>query len=78
MSDGPIDPQRCPLCGDPNHCGVASGKGTCWCFARAPVSEEILSMVPGEARGVACVCARCAAKRPSKAHRTLLKILDGR
>lgn len=29
----PPDPRQCPLCGRPNECGMAAGKGSCWCFS---------------------------------------------
>jgi hypothetical protein len=54
-----IDPQRCPLCGADNHCAVARGKGTCWCFT-SPISDDVLEKIPAEARERACVCQTCA------------------
>jgi hypothetical protein len=35
---------------------AASG---CWCFD-VTMSPESLELVPKEARGIACICARCA------------------
>ena len=62
----PIDPARCPLCGAPNGCAMEQARATgeapapCWCLtARFP--PALLNQVPAEARGRACVCARCAA-----------------
>lgn len=54
----------CPLCGGPNECGMAAGKGTCWCFSAA-VPAEVVERVPAEQRGVVCVCAKCAAAAPT-------------
>jgi hypothetical protein len=61
-----IDPTRCPLCGTANACameierltGVA--QGPCWCMA-ARFDEALKERVPEAARGLACLCARCAA-----------------
>ena len=50
---------RCPLCGEPNECGVAAGKSTCWCWS-AEVPAEALARVPEELRGKICVCEKCA------------------
>jgi hypothetical protein len=58
-----IDPARCPLCGRDNACAMVAGRATCWCFARR-IPAEVLARVPEEARGVACLCARCAAGEP--------------
>jgi hypothetical protein len=55
----PIDPARCPLCGEANACEIAAGRTTCWCF-EAPVPAGVLARVPPAAQGVACVCRRCA------------------
>lgn len=54
-----IDPCRCPLCSHDNYCRVAAGKGVCWCFAQ-PIPEEVLTKVPPDARGIACLCESCA------------------
>jgi Cysteine-rich CWC len=54
-----FSPDRCPLCGGPNDCGVAQGKDQCWCFT-ANISPEALAPLPEEARGKICICARCA------------------
>ncbi|MEM1350356.1 MAG: cysteine-rich CWC family protein [Myxococcota bacterium] len=62
MSTRALDPKRCPLCHEPNECGLAAGKSKCWCFTQH-VPEEVLARVPPEARGVACVCALCASGR---------------
>jgi hypothetical protein len=55
----PVDPARCPLCGEPNACARAAGlPGECWCAAlRFPAA--LLARVPEPAAGRACVCRRC-------------------
>lgn len=52
-----VDPDRCPLCGEPNRCAAESGE-RCWCFD-VEVSSRLLAAVPDEARGRACVCRAC-------------------
>jgi len=65
-----VDPERCPLCGEPNACASAAAKqcgercSDCWCV-RATIDEATLAQIPPAARGVACVCARCAAAAPT-------------
>lgn len=66
MSATPVDPSRCPLCGDDNACGAVSGSRTCWCHA-VRIPPEVLARVPLEAKDVACVCAKCAAATPRDA-----------
>jgi hypothetical protein len=61
----PADPARCPLCGSPNRCALAAGApaaGPCWCAGRV-IPADRLARVPAAARGVACICAACAAPR---------------
>nr|WP_145551692.1 cysteine-rich CWC family protein [Variovorax boronicumulans] len=57
------DARTCPLCGQANACVMASGDAAraadCWCM-RASIGPEVLARVPPDARGLACVCARCA------------------
>jgi hypothetical protein len=48
----------CPLCGGPNACGVAAGKGVCWCFS-VEFPEHALSTLPEAQRMQSCVCERC-------------------
>lgn len=65
----PPDASRCPLCGGPNACALAAGNTAepCWCTSVA-IGPELLERIPAAARGVACVCARCAAGSvPAKA-----------
>jgi len=57
-----IRAHACPLCGGPNDCAAAlSGRldVPCWCRSTT-FSAELLARVPPDARGKACVCARCA------------------
>ena len=67
-----IDATRCPLCGAPNRCAMEIERETgqaqpaCWCmqfdFSNAPLTD-----LPASLRGVACICARCAAgTRPAQ------------
>lgn len=57
---------RCPLCGEPNACGMAAGAETCWCMS-TEIPASVLERIPPEAREQACVCAACAAgkRQPS-------------
>ena len=60
-----IDPTPCPICKSPNACGIERARITgdhterCWCFDTV-MSEDVLEQVPDEAKGVSCVCAKCA------------------
>jgi hypothetical protein len=58
---GSVDPKRCPLCGGANDCGRVAGKDKCWCFT-ACISLGVIERVPELARGLACICERCASK----------------
>lgn len=68
----PIDPSRCPLCGEANACARAgAGDGSvreCWCAA-ATFDAALLARVPAAGAGRACVCQRCqrAAASPRSA-----------
>ena len=64
MSDA-LDPDRCPLCGNGNDCGMARGAETCWCF-EATIPDELIERIPAEARGVVCVCKVCANEATAK------------
>jgi hypothetical protein len=61
--DAMTSPQTCPLCGGANACAVVAC-GTmdapCWCRS-AVFTADLLAQVPEAQRGVACICARCAA-----------------
>jgi len=62
----PLDARRCPLCGEPNVCGMAEGATTCWC-TETKIPKEVLDRVPADAVDRACVCQACASgKRSSK------------
>jgi len=54
-----LKPDRCPICGGPNDCGMAAVKSECWC-ASVKISPEALALVPEEAKGKVCICAKCA------------------
>jgi cysteine-rich CWC protein len=58
-----IDPQKCPLCGQPNYCEVNDRSG-CWCRSET-FSEALLSSVPVERSGKVCICQCCVSKSPS-------------
>ncbi|APW44324.1 cysteine-rich CWC family protein [Rhodoferax saidenbachensis] len=63
----PLDPNRCPLCGQGNQCAMEVEKATgqkqppCWC-THATFSADLLARIPDTLRNQACVCAACAAK----------------
>jgi len=62
----PVDPARCPLCGAVNACAMETERvtgipqGPCWCMT-ARFGEALLQGIAAKARGLACICARCAA-----------------
>ncbi|WP_309898552.1 cysteine-rich CWC family protein [Variovorax soli] len=62
-----LDASCCPLCGEANHCAIERERETgqsrapCWC-RQASFSPGVLESVPAGARGLACVCARCATR----------------
>lgn len=63
-----IDPTHCPICQAVNDCAMeeARAKGVaperCWCMD-AEFKPEVLKLLPAEARGKACICAKCAASQ---------------
>ena len=64
-----IDVSRCPLCGESNRCAMEVERETgeaqppCWCM-QADFSNAPLAKLPESMRGLACICARCAAETP--------------
>ncbi|MBL8303119.1 MAG: cysteine-rich CWC family protein [Ideonella sp.] len=63
----PLANHRCPLCGGPNACAPAAcGRFDvdCWC-REASFGAALLARVPAAARGLACVCKRCAGEASS-------------
>jgi hypothetical protein len=62
-----LDATRCPLCGEANRCAEEIARATgeaqlpCWCM-RADFSQASLARVPQALRGLACICAHCAAQ----------------
>ncbi|HYF16651.1 MAG TPA: cysteine-rich CWC family protein [Ramlibacter sp.] len=65
----PADPANCPLCGAANGCAMERQRLTgepqppCWC-TQVDFSRELLSRLPDDARGKACICPACAAPIP--------------
>jgi hypothetical protein len=63
-------PNRCPLCGRPNQCAMEVERKTgvkqppCWC-TQVKFDAALLSNVPEEANGKACICAACAKTKAS-------------
>ena len=61
------NPADCPLCGQGNRCAMETQRVTgiqrppCWC-TQATFTAELLARIPPPARGLACVCAACAAE----------------
>lgn len=51
--------KRCPLCGEPNDCGMAAGNSACWCFG-VTIPGEVLERIPDAAKDKVCICRRCA------------------
>jgi hypothetical protein len=71
------DAAHCPLCGESNACameaarstGAADTPGSCWCLS-VDFTAALKMPLPGAARGVACICARCAARTTARAAAT--------
>lgn len=68
----PVDPTRCPLCGQDNRCAMEREKATgrtqppCWCVdTRFP--PDLLQRLPPEAAGMACLCADCVRRHAESA-----------
>jgi hypothetical protein len=38
----------------------------CWCY-EATISDEVMERVPAPARGIVCICHRCATGEPDAA-----------
>ncbi|MBN1610925.1 MAG: cysteine-rich CWC family protein [Polyangiaceae bacterium] len=79
MTTAPVDPTRCPLCGEDNDCGMVKGESTCWCTA-VTVPREVSDRISPEAQGVACVCRTCATGRrhPAQIMRQIQETLKRR
>lgn len=61
MTEAP-DPNRCPLCGQPNQCGQcdpAKVEQPCWCFS-VDIAAQTQAAIPPQALDKACLCPRCA------------------
>ena len=46
---------KCPLCGNSNHCGV-NDIGGCWC-GKIDIPMELIEQLPEQ--GKACICLEC-------------------
>ncbi|MDT3709136.1 MAG: cysteine-rich CWC family protein [Pseudomonadaceae bacterium] len=57
----PVDPPRCPLCGQPNQCAECDpgAQQPCWCMS-ATIDQDALERIPPALRNQACLCPRCA------------------
>jgi hypothetical protein len=54
-----INPSKCPLCGQSNHCTLVHGEQDCWCrHVQIPVRH--LMQIPLTHIGKACICQKCA------------------
>jgi hypothetical protein len=54
-----INPLKCPLCGQPNHCALARDAKDCWCkHIQIPIRHLI--RIPPTHIGKACICQTCA------------------
>ncbi|WP_307200801.1 cysteine-rich CWC family protein [Paenibacillus harenae] len=54
---------NCPICGQPNHCGVATSSinesgSACWCF-HVSIPDGLIALVPPHLRGKSCICRSC-------------------
>lgn len=50
----------CPVCEQPNHCGMVAGKEPCWCMTKAVViPEKLLEALASDDRNVRCICRAC-------------------
>jgi hypothetical protein len=64
-----LQPDRCPLCGQPNQCAMELERITgekqppCWC-TQVDFSAELLARVPADKQHLACICSHCARPRP--------------
>ncbi|MEH6469018.1 MAG: cysteine-rich CWC family protein [Porticoccus sp.] len=63
---GTIDPQKCPLCGQSNYCGVKEEGADCWCRSEI-FPEALLSNIPVEHARQTCICQRCVNEFASSA-----------
>jgi hypothetical protein len=53
-----MDTDTCPVCGEPNQCGIAQGMSHCWCF-EAPLPEHALAASADQDALTRCLCQRC-------------------
>lgn len=51
----------CPLCNNLNLCAVSDTTKPCWCMLEK-VPKALISQVPDETKGKACICQACITK----------------
>lgn len=61
----PINPSRCPLCGQPNQCAECEpgAEQPCWCVSLT-IPASTLDRIPDALRNRACLCPLCARNEP--------------
>ena len=67
-----LDPSKCPLCGRPNECRLASPgapKIPCWCV-EVEIPKALLARVPEALRNRACICRSCVGRFQLEAKRS--------
>lgn len=52
-----VEPHRCPLCNEPNHCKANSDE-PCWC-STVTIPQELRDRIPASYKGKACICRKC-------------------
>ena len=50
--------KACPLCGQPNQCGLLSSMEPCWCTG-VKISTALLEKIPQPLQNRACLCNGC-------------------
>lgn len=53
---------RCPLCGEPNACGLLAGQQQCWC-QDVQIAPAVLEEIPEAQRNRQCLCRACATRK---------------
>lgn len=61
VPEGEERSDRCPLCGQPNHCESHTAGRACWCVDAA-IAPKALESIPAHLRGKACLCKACLCK----------------
>lgn len=58
----PLDPSRCPTCGQDNDCGQQCAPGgACWCFEQE-IDPKLIESLPTAVQGKSCLCRACASR----------------